>query len=707
MPAIIGREDDIEAVQELLRQHALVSLVGAGGIGKTRLSLAVAESQRRAFHDVVCWVELAAIVDPAMVPGAVAHALGAILTGQRTMDQMLVDLIGEQKCLIVLDSCEHVLSAVSTLAETLLGRCAKLQLLVTSQEALKLPGEQVYRVPSLAVPAKGEAVDAETGAVALFVTRAREADPRLVFDSDTLMAPAEICRALDGIPLAIELAAARVPLLGVDGLHERLNERFKILTGSARKALRRHQTLRAALEWSHGLLSEEEKVVLRRLGVFSGGFTLELAQAVASDSQIDAWAVLDLLGHLVDKSLVVAEGRERPRYRLLETMHAFALEQLGLAGETASLLRRHAEALYDYLLKWRVHLGESTADAVRNPARLELDNLRAALDWAGSPGGDPTLACALMSVSFAAFSNDFGEGLQRCRRLLPVRDLPPEIEAHFQLVLAHLGSPTAGSEAFSAAIRAAELFRGLKRTDWLIEALIWQAWMGWRRGEAALVDAALGEAERLIGPEAPAGVRGSLFRVRAGNHLMRDELEAALGMSLQVVACAEGAPRALAKVSVAASETLLGRYGDAISRLQEALRDLEHASARDFAQAQGVLSCCYALRNEQGDLDRAFECGRQAFIILRREWHPTWLLFNMALVATRQEKFERAALVLGHTDAAWARTGEQPYPYLARLREKILTVITSSLGEERTAHLLATGAALDDDRAGGVAFELT
>ena len=707
LPAIIGREDDIETVQELLRRHALVSLVSAGGIGKTRLALAVAETQCQAFDDGVWWVELAAVVDPAMVPQAVTHALGATLTDQRPAEQVLVDLIAGQRRLIVLDSCEHVLSAVSTLAESLLRRCSKLQLLVTSQETLKLPGEQAYRVPSLAVPAKGEAVDPETGAVALFITRAREADPRLVFDSETLKTTAEICRALDGIPLAIELAAARVPVLGVGGLHERLNERFRILTGGARKVLRRHQTLRAALEWSHGLLSEEERVVFRRLGVFSGGFPLELAQAVTSDSQIDAWAVLDVLGHLVDKSLVVAEGTERPRYRLLETTHAFALEQLGLAGETASMLRRHAEALNDYLLKWRGP-GCSSAKSVRDPTRAELDNLRSALDWAESPSGDRALACALMGVSVAAFSNDFGEGLQRCRRLLPVRDLQPEIEAHFQLTLARLGSPTAGPEPLSAATRAAELFRGLNYTDWLIEALLWQAHIGWRRQEAAVVNAALGEAERLIGPETPAGLRTSLCLAKIGNHLMRDELEAAHEMSLQLVTFAEGlAPRALANVNVATSEILLGRYEDAIARLQEALRDLEHASARDVEQAKAVLSCCYALRNEKGDSDRAFECGRDAFLVLRRKCHPTWLLFNMALVATRQGKFERAALVLGHTDAAYIRTGERPYPYLLRLRGNMLEEITDSLGEAKTAQLLATGGNLDNDQAAEEAFALT
>ena len=281
---------------------------------------------------------------------------------------------------------------------------------------------------------------ADVGAVALFVTRAQEADPRTIFDASNLEAAAAICRALDGLPLAIELAAARVSTLGLRAVRDRLDARFKLLTGGARATLRRHQTLRAALEWSHGLLNEAERLVFRRLGVCAGGFTMELAQAVAGDEHLDDWAVLESLSALVDKSLVVAESGEPPRYRLLETTRAFAIERLAVAGETASLLRRHAQALYDYLLPLAArHYSLSLAEMQRGHA--ELDNLRAALDWAVSSEGDRTLAYGLLGASNFVWYHGGQqlEGCERCRRLLPVDGIAPDIEARFQLTHARLG----------------------------------------------------------------------------------------------------------------------------------------------------------------------------------------------------------------------------------------------------------------------------
>ena len=258
--------------------------------------------------------------------------------------------LASRNLLLVLDNCEHLADDIAALVDLLRARAPNVRLLVTSQESLKCRDEQVYRLGALAVPASAQLEDAaQFGAVALFVERAHAVDSRFRLADDNVAVVVDICRRLDGIPLAIELAAARVPLLGVHGLHARLNQMFNVLTGGTRMKLRRHQTLRAALDWSHGLLSADEQTVFRRLGVFAGGFTLELAQQVVSDERIDQWLVLDLLGHLIDKSLVIADGEAEPRYRLLETTRAFALEQLAAAGESEAMLRRHAQVICELM----------------------------------------------------------------------------------------------------------------------------------------------------------------------------------------------------------------------------------------------------------------------------------------------------------------------------------------------------------------------
>jgi predicted ATPase len=306
--------------------------------------LAQGAAAQRALHQAVWWVELAPLADPALVPAAVSQALGLQLDGSTDATAAIAQALQGKAALLVLDNAEHLLDGVAAFVVALRDKAAGVKLLVTSQEVMRGLDEQVFRPGPLTLPASDElAVVRSSGAVELFVARARQADPRFVLNDDNRAAVADICRRLDGIPLAIELAAARVPLLGVEGLRQRLGERFQVLTAGARAVMRRHQTLRAALEWSHGLLDEPERRVFRRLGVFAGGFTLEAAQAVATDPGIDGWDVLEHLGALVDKSLVVAEGEPLPRYRLLETSKLYALERLAEAGETEAVLLHHAE----------------------------------------------------------------------------------------------------------------------------------------------------------------------------------------------------------------------------------------------------------------------------------------------------------------------------------------------------------------------------
>ena len=431
---LYGRKEDLLGISDLLHKHALISIVGPGGIGKTRLAQVLSGTEREHFAGGIWWVDLSQLSDPAAVPAAIAQTLGIHGGNDRPVMQTVAALLRSGRSLLILDNCEHVLDAAADCVRSLLAEVPDLRVMVTSQEPLRLPAEHVYRLSGLAIDS-----DTETpAAVALFVSRAQAADPRLQPTDVQIQTIADICRRLDGMPLAIELAAARVRLLGVEGVRTRLDERFNILTGGTRSVLRRHQTLRATLEWSHQLLSAEERAVFRRLGVFVGGFSLELAQAVAADEHLDQWTVLDLLGHLVDKSLVVADGGEAPRYRLLETTRAFALEQLAAAGETPQLLRRHADAMLEFVQHveagyWRWN----SEDQKRQDA--ELDNLRAAINWAAAAADHRALACALFANSRRLWLNYelMNEGIDCGMRLLPLPEgLEVEVEARFNLTLA-------------------------------------------------------------------------------------------------------------------------------------------------------------------------------------------------------------------------------------------------------------------------------
>src|SRR5260221_1507216 len=270
-------------------------------------------------------VELAGLSDPLLLPNGVAQALGITLAGRRPAQDELVAAMAPRTALLVLDNCEHLLDSVAALVQAIMREAPNVTMLSTSQEPLHLPAEQQYRLIPLAVPSETTASSArEFGAVALFEARVRAVDPRFALNDESMALVIDICRRLDGLPLAIELASARVAALGLLPVRDKLDARFKLLTGGSRATLRRHQTLRAALEWSHNLLNDAEQAVFRRLGAFAGGFTMEMAQDVAGDAQLDEWAVVDHLSALVDKSLVVADAGDAPRYHLLESARAFA-----------------------------------------------------------------------------------------------------------------------------------------------------------------------------------------------------------------------------------------------------------------------------------------------------------------------------------------------------------------------------------------------
>jgi predicted ATPase/class 3 adenylate cyclase len=372
LTSFVGRDAQLTQLRELLAQNRAVTLTGAGGVGKTRLAIQVAAAMAPEFSDGVWYVDLAPITDPELVPVTVARALGLPdQPGRSTMDT-LTRFLADRQMLVVLDNCEHLLDASAALVNALLGAAAGLTFLTTSREPIGVPGEVSWRVPSLSL--RDEAID-------LFTDRARHARPEFVVTNDNAAVVAEICARLDGLPLAIELAAARVRALSLDEILDSLHDRFRLLTGGARTAVRRQQTLRASVDWSHALLTEPERVLFRRLAAFLGGFDFHAAQTVASGSEIERFQVLDLLTLLVDKSLVVADDSPgRSRYRLLETVRQYALEKLGESGEADAVRARHRD--YYTALAALLDAPAGTDHEQRlEQAETEIDNLRAAFAW--------------------------------------------------------------------------------------------------------------------------------------------------------------------------------------------------------------------------------------------------------------------------------------------------------------------------------------
>jgi predicted ATPase/DNA-binding winged helix-turn-helix (wHTH) protein len=396
---LLDRGAELFEVVRLTAAHRLVTLTGAGGIGKTRLAVEAARHLQSQFPDGAWLVELGPLTDPDLVWVTVATELGLTLPVGASPDDAVTHLLGTKHLLIVLDNCEHVIEAAASVAERLVRGTPTVRVLTTSRESLRAEGEQVYQVPCLNVPPKETEDPNEVlrhGAVQLFVARARAAEPQFPTDPRVTAAIAEVCRRLDGIPLAIEFAAARAATLGVKELAARLDDLFRLLTGGRRTALPRHQTLRATLDWSYELLPEAERTVLRRLAVLPGPFMLEAACALAADGDIAASDVIDSISNLVSKSMIAATlSGALVRYRLLETTRAYALEKLIASGEFDAAARRHAEhyrAVFQRAAsEWERH---STDEWLTSYAG-RIDNVRAALDWAWSARGDAVIGVAL------------------------------------------------------------------------------------------------------------------------------------------------------------------------------------------------------------------------------------------------------------------------------------------------------------------------
>jgi len=429
LTALIGRDSDIEALATLLASDRLVTLVGPGGIGKTRLAVAVATAIRRRFSDGVWMVDLSGLADPTLVAKTIASALGVHDEPGRTPLESLKQHLAASNELIVVDNCEHLIDAVAEVVDDLVRHCPGVRVLATSREALQLEGEVTWPVPALLVPP--EASSQQTAATELFVARAQEARSGFKPTKAEEVAIAAICRRLDGLPLAIELAAARMRHLTVAEVAGRLDDRFRLLTGGSRAALPRQRTLEAAVRWSYDLLDQKKQDLFNRLSVFAGGFTLEAVDACFEDAGASH---LDDVAELVDKSLVTSEqAGDLTRYRMLETVRAFARERLMDSGNAARARSEH--------LLWVTHVTATFAKHVDGPTQMqtlaaldsELDNIRAAFGWASNSAEPADLSLGRSAVCDLFrywWMRSVGEGRYFLEQLIesqPPKELSPRV----------------------------------------------------------------------------------------------------------------------------------------------------------------------------------------------------------------------------------------------------------------------------------------
>ncbi len=728
LPPLHGRTEDLAALGALLDQHALVSVVGAGGMGKTLLCQHLLASRHETYPHGVCWIDLAGVTDSTVLPDTVAAALGVRAAAESPLASLCAAL-APLDMLVGLDNAEHLLADVAGLAAALIDAAPGLRLLVTSQAPLKLAAELVYRIGPLAVP-QGPLPAARAlgfSAVALFVERAHAADARFTLTDANAPAVIELCRQLDGLALAIELAAARAPTLGVQRLATSMHDRLKLLTESRNRAApARQQTLRAALEWSHALLGARERIVFRRLAVFAGSASLEAVQEVLADTNDDAegldeWAVLDGLALLVERSLVAtlhddADETAPPRYRLLDSPRLYALELLCAAGEEDALRRRHAQALARHFdAMWaECHGGRLGIDAWRRQVLLDAGNAAEAMAWAMRHAQSEVAMTLVTTWLQAAPQSLHAERMalaDNCHALLS-QELPAPLRLRGCLSLArawaHSRRPQAEAAAGEALMLARSLDAGTSDRWPLYRALGLTVIVAGGFGAAAPQTAALEEMQALEDPAWPpqrlrVGLEAWFFYLsRADASTAERQQRVAIGRRLAAL-------DALAGSSAAASLSNLIDAELAAGDAAAALRSGRALLAR-LAGTRDDLGLAFTRLNTGAAL-LALDQPAQARVELQAGWRqaPRFELQpcytdHLALLAALEGRNEAAARLAGAADARFAARGDRRQTNEAAAAASTRKLACQALGASTFARLHDEGAALDDDDIGALAF---
>jgi predicted ATPase len=710
LPTVIGRDEDLAAINELMPLHRLVSLVGAGGIGKTRIAQRLIAERRGLYAHGVGWVELAALTDGAEVPGAIARALGLEISQSDRLSN-LVAALRPMSLLLALDNAEHLTAGVSSVVDALISGTTGVRVIVTSQVPLGHEAEQVVRLEPLRLPPAG-ATAAEAmqyGAAALFVQRAQSADRRFAMNDDNAAAVIDICHRLDGIALALEMAAARVPLFGVKGLAAALHDQLRVLSSKRRDGPMRHQTLHATLEWSHRLLPAQEQIVLRRLSVFAGSFSLELAQEVVHGTGTEAqrWALLDALGNLADRSLLVADACDPPRYHLLECTRAYAREQLVAAGEDHAWQERHARAIRRYLTQ--VFAERVTAfDPAVSRLEREIDNARQAFTWARRHDAETAVALAhpfalAMGEHARAFSNSIWDATE------PLLDdtMPAAVRADWALGASLWNHADTHSRAHWAQT-AARLSREIGDTNQLIFSLmaIVKARPGTHDDEQR---AAFEELKQLNDPSRPAGLRLRAMLAEGNILSMSGEQVRAQQMFKQALQLSTQACDSLAACGVLLSaidaELAAGQIDEAVRHgidLVERVRAtrcnrLLTVALFDLCAGQllqGAASSARATAGEAWPLARAFNL-------------QVHFCNHLALLAALEGRAEAAMQLLGCADARHARLALERQAHEKRMTEQLRRIAREHLSHAEAERLHAQGADMGDHDIQALAFAET
>jgi predicted ATPase/DNA-binding winged helix-turn-helix (wHTH) protein len=725
LPALLGRAHELDALGKLVDAHRLASVVGAGGMGKSLLTQHLLHARRATYPQGVCWVELASVTEAAALPGAVATALG-IDAGQGEPLAALVSAVAPLTLLLALDNAEHLLDSVARLAKALLDAAPGLRIVVTSQAPLRLAAERVFRLGPLAIP--GEALPVEQamqyGAVALFAERAHAIDTRFALSEANAAAVIDICRTLDGLPLAIELAAARVQALGTQHLLNAMRDRLRLLTANRdRTAPRRQQTLRAALEWSHDLLTPREQMVFRRLGVIAGSGSLELIlQVVADDTEgggLDRFGVLDALDALVDRSLVamlsIDDDRE-PRYRLLESPRAYALERLEASGERAAIQCRHAcavaamfDAAYvDYFS------GRAGADNWMQQRELDFDNARDAVHWARRHGElevELRVSATLLRALPQSLHAERMALAAECEARLDSA-LPEPLQFQVWIELSCALADTYKQRARHAAEQAVRLARKLQRSEsdrfGLYHALARYASAAAQAGDLPAARALLDEARALEDSSWPA--QRLLWGAEAGQWVARiaGDTADALARGQQLIALdrargsVTGTYAAISTGNLIDSALAAGDARGAVRSgmaLVEQLRGTRHEYALTFTRINLVAALL--------SLD---DCG-QAREIAQAAWEkaPAFDIQHaaaayLALLAALEGRFAAAAQLIGYSEAIYAKRNEVREANETAATARARSLATASLGKRAFDRSYAAGAKFPDAKIRAIAF---